>query len=49
MALGIAATLLAIFGIVRGFTKKNTPMIVTSIIGLVFVVAVWVYFLMNPY
>lgn len=49
LAIGIGAALLAIAGIARGFTKKNTPLLVTSIIVLVLVIAVWVYFAMNPY
>lgn len=49
MAIGIVVALLAVFGIFRGVTKKNTPLTIASIIGLALVIAVWVYFAMNPY
>lgn len=49
MSLGIVVTLVAILGIVFGAVRKNMPLVVGSAVGLVLVVAVWVYFYLNPY
>jgi hypothetical protein len=49
MVFGIALSLFAIAGIVEGVRKKNRRLIVTSIIGQALILAVWIYFYMNPY
>ena len=49
MALGIAIIVASIIGIVYGGINKNKPLVVISTIGLMVIVAVWVYFYNNPY
>ena len=53
MALGIVLTIAALSGIVLGAVKKNTKLLIASIIILIIVLAVWVFFyyqgLQNPY
>lgn len=49
MVLGIALALLAIAGIIVGVGRKSTALIVSSVVGLLLVIGVWVYFYLNPY
>jgi len=49
MFIGIALTILAIVGIVKGIARKNMLLVVGSAILLVLVIAVWIYFYNNPY
>lgn len=49
MALFIALATASIIGIIHGITKKNKPLGIISVIVLVMIIAVWVYFYNNPY
>jgi len=49
MALGIALAIASIIGIIYGITNKNKPLGIISVIVLVMIIAVWVYFYNNPY
>lgn len=49
VVLAIVAALVAVAGIVSGAQKKSTPVIVVSTIGLVLMIAVWVYLFRNSY
>lgn len=49
MVFAIILAASAIFGIVIGITKKNKTLLIVSAIGLVVVVATWVYFYTHPY
>jgi len=49
MALGIALALAAIIGIIYGIINKNKPLGIVSVIVLIMIIAVWVYFYNNPY
>lgn len=49
MALGIALAIIAIIGIIYGITNKNKPLGIVSVIILVMIIAVWIYFYYNPY
>lgn len=49
MALGIALAIAAIIGIIYGITNKNKPLGIASLIVLIMIIVVWVYFYNNPY
>lgn len=49
MALGIALAIASIIGIIYGITNKNKPLGIVSVIVLVMIIGVWVYFYNNPY
>lgn len=49
MALGIALVIAAIIGISYGIINKNKPLGIVSVIVLIMIIAVWVYFYNNPY
>ncbi len=49
MALGIALAIAAIVGIIYGIITKNKPLGIVSVIILIMIIAVWVYFYNNPY
>lgn len=49
MALGITLAISAIIGITYGIIKKNKPLGIVSLIVLIMIIAVWVYFYNNPY
>lgn len=49
MALGIALAIASIIGIIYGITNKNKPLGIISVIVLIMIIAVWVYFYNNPY
>lgn len=49
MFIGIALTILAIIGIAKGISRKNTLLVAGSALLLVLVMAVWIYFYNNPY
>ncbi len=49
MALGIVLTIVSIIGIIYGIKNKNKPLAIASVIALVLIIAVWVYFYNNPY
>lgn len=49
MALGITLAILAIIGIIYGIIKKNKPLGIVSLIVLIMIIAVWIYFYNNPY
>lgn len=49
MVFGIAFAIAAIIGIIYGIISKNKPLGIVSIIALIMIIAVWVYFYNNPY
>jgi hypothetical protein len=49
MTFGIAYAIAAIIGIIYGVIRKNKPLRIFSIISLIFIIVVWVYFYYNPY
>jgi phosphate starvation-inducible membrane PsiE len=49
MAFGIALAIAAIIGIIYGIINKNKPLGIVSVIILIMIIAVWVYFYNNPY
>ena len=49
MAFGIALTIATIIGIIYGIINKNKPLGIVSVIVLIMIIAVWVYFYNNPY
>lgn len=49
MALAIALVIASIIGIIYGIINKNKPLGIISVIVLVMIIAVWVYFYNNPY
>jgi hypothetical protein len=49
MALGIALAIAAIIGITYGIINKNKTLGIVSVIVLIMIIAVWVYFYNNPY
>ena len=49
MALCISLAAAWILGIIYGIAKKNKPLGILSVIVLVMIISVWVYFYNNPY
>lgn len=49
MVLGIALAISAIIGIIYGIINKNKPLGIASVIILIMIIAIWVYFYNNPY
>jgi len=49
MALGIALAISAIMGIIYGIINKNKPLGIASVIILIMIIAIWMYFYNNPY
>ena len=49
MAFGIALAIAAIIGIIYGIINKNKPLGIVSVIMLIMIIAIWVYFYNNPY
>jgi len=49
MALGIALAIASVIGIIYRITNKNKSLGIISVIVLVMIIAVWVYFYNNPY
>ncbi len=49
MVLGIALTIASIIGIIYGIKNKNKPLSIFSVIVLIMIIAVWIYFYNNPY
>lgn len=49
MALGIAIVIASVVGIITGIKNKRIPLVIISVIGLIFTIAVWIYFYNNPY
>jgi uncharacterized membrane protein (Fun14 family) len=39
----------SIIGIVTGIKNKKIPLVILSVIGLIFTITVWIYFYNNPY
>jgi uncharacterized membrane protein YukC len=48
MALGISLAIAAIIGITYGIINKNKTLGIVSVIVLIMIIAVWVYFYNNP-
>ncbi len=49
MAYAIAFAIASIIGIIYGINSKNKPLGIVSVIVLIMIIAVWVYFYNNPY
>ncbi len=49
MALGIAIAIASIIGIIYGIINKNKPLGIVSVIALIMIIVVWIYFYNNPY
>lgn len=49
MALGIVLAIAAIIGILYGMTNKNKALGIISVIVLIMIIAIGVYFYINPY
>jgi hypothetical protein len=49
MALGIILTIVSIIGITYGIKKKRRVLLAASVITLILIVAIGLYFLKNPY
>lgn len=49
MAFGIFIAVASIIGIIYGKIKKNKPLAILSVVVLMMVIAIWVYFYYNPY
>jgi hypothetical protein len=49
MLYGIILSIAAILGIITGIKKKNKSLAIISAIGLIVIIAIWVYFYTHPY
>jgi|GEM_PF-963094 len=49
MAVGIFLVIASIAGMINGILRKNLLLTAGSIIGLIGVICVWIYFYNNPY
>lgn len=49
MLIGITLALASIIGLIYGIIDKNKFLAVLSVIVLIMVIAVWMYFYNNPY
>lgn len=49
MALGIFIAIVSVMGIIYGRIKKNKPLATLSVLALMMMIVVWVYFYNNPY
>jgi hypothetical protein len=49
MALGIILIMAALIGVIYGIVTKNKVWIIASVIMLIIIAAIGVYFLKNPY
>jgi hypothetical protein len=49
MLLGIVLSIASIIGILYGFINKKRLLGIVSVILLILIVAVWIYFYNNPY
>lgn len=49
MAIGIILALASAFGTIYGIIKKNKFISIISLIILIIVIAIWIYFYTNPY
>ncbi|MCY6958521.1 hypothetical protein [Clostridium brassicae] len=49
MAFSIALVIFAIIGIIYGIINKNKSLGIVSAIGLIMIIAAWVYSYNNPY
>ncbi|OFI05855.1 hypothetical protein CLOACE_14730 [Clostridium acetireducens DSM 10703] len=49
MSFSIVLVMFAIIGIIHGIIKKNKSLGIVSVIVLIMIIAVWVYFYNNPY
>ncbi|MGI6728263.1 MAG: hypothetical protein ACOX4P_06925 [Anaerovoracaceae bacterium] len=49
MAFGIFIAVASIIGIIYGKIKKNKPLAILSVVALMMIIAIWVYFYYNPY
>jgi uncharacterized membrane protein YfcA len=49
MVLGIALAVASVIGIIYGIINKNKPLEIVSVIVLIMILAVWIYFYNNPY
>jgi len=49
MLLGISLAIASIIGISYGITNKNKPLEIVSVIVLIMIIAVGIYFYNNPY
>ena len=49
MLFGIIASLLAITGIVLGVVRHERVLIISCVIALILIAAVWAFFWFNPY
>lgn len=47
--LGIALVIASLIGIIYGIINKKTPLAIVSVILLIMIIAVWIYFYNNPY
>ncbi|MEL7598285.1 MAG: hypothetical protein AAGU01_08800 [Clostridiaceae bacterium] len=49
MALGIILIIAALIGIIYGIVRKNRVLLIASVIILISIAAIGLYFLKNPY
>lgn len=49
MVLGITLAIAAMVGIIEGIVKKRKALVIASVILLMIIAAVMIYFHMNPY
>ena len=49
MAIAILLAVASVIGTIYGIMNKNKPLSIGSIIVLIMIIAVWIYFYNNPY
>jgi hypothetical protein len=49
MFLGLILTIAALTGLVYGIVKKRTALVIASVLMLICIIAIGVYFYKNPY
>ncbi len=49
MALGIILAIAALVGMIHGIATKRKPLLIASVIVLIFIATIMLYFYKNPY